>query len=251
MIQEGTTGGAIDEIEQEIVQNVFHLGDRKISTLMSNRSGLTFLDMDDSVNENKEKIIAARHSVYPICKDGIDNVIGLLYIKDLLGKDLDTELKNLDKIAREALFIPENNHSYHVLEKFKAERIHVGIVIDEYGGVMGLVTLNDILDALVGDISETDEFEYEIKEREDGSFLIDAQLPFDDFLNEFEIKINRSDYTGFNTLGGFALHILQEIPETGQKFDWENYDFEIIDMDKNRIDKMLLTKKGAGNENEK
>jgi putative hemolysin len=241
LIQEGATGGAIEEIEQEIVQNVFHLGDRKISSLMSNRSSLIFLDMDDETQINKEKITTARHSVYPVVKDGIDNVVGLLYIKDLLGLDLDTELKNLQNIVREPLFIPENNHTYHALEKFKEERIHVGIVIDEYGGVMGLVTLNDIMDALVGDISETDEFEYDIHEREDGSFLIDAQLPFDDFLNKFDIKINRSEYTGFNTLGGFALHILHEIPETGQTFDWENYKFEIIDMDKNRIDKMLMT----------
>jgi putative hemolysin len=109
---------------------------------------------------------------------------------------------------------------------------------------MGIITLNDILDALVGDISMDDEFEYDVFEREDGSFLVDASLPFDDFLNQFEIVINnRKVYTGFDTLGGFALHILQEIPDTGDKFEWEDYEFEIIDMDKNRIDKILLKKK--------
>jgi putative hemolysin len=244
MIQEGTTGGAIDEIEQEIVQNVFHLGDRKITSLMTNRSDVTFLDIEDSVKENKDKIIESKHSVYPICEGDIDNIIGLLYIKDLLGKDLNVELETLKKFGKEPLFIPENNQAYQALEKFREERIHMGIILDEYGSVMGIITLNDILDALVGDISMDDEFEYDIHEREDGSFLVDASLPFDDFLNHFNIQINnRKEYTGFDTLGGFALHILQEIPDTGDKFEWENYEFEIIDMDKNRIDKILLKKK--------
>jgi putative hemolysin len=246
MIQEGTTGGAIDEIEQEIVQNVFHLGDRKITSLMTNRSDLTYLDLDDSIQENIEKIIETKHSVYPICKDGIDNITGLLYIKDLLGKDLGTELQHLANLGKEPLFIPENNQAYQALEKFREERIHMGIILDEYGSVMGIITLNDILDALVGDISMDDEFEYDVFEREDGSFLVDASLPFDDFLNQFEIVINnRKVYTGFDTLGGFALHILQEIPDTGDKFEWEDYEFEIIDMDKNRIDKILLKKKSS------
>ncbi len=246
MIQEGTTGGAIDEIEQEIVQNVFHLGDRKITSLMTNRSDLTYLDLEDSIQENIEKIIETKHSVYPICKDGIDNITGLLYIKDLLGKDLGTELQHLAHLGKEPLFIPENNQAYQALEKFREERIHMGIILDEYGSVMGIITLNDILDALVGDISMDDEFEYDIFEREDGSFLVDASLPFDDFLNQFEIVINnRKVYTGFDTLGGFALHILQEIPDTGDKFEWEDYEFEIIDMDKNRIDKILLKKKSS------
>ncbi len=244
MIQEGTTGGAIDEIEQEIVQNVFHLGDRKITSLMTNRSDVTFLDIEDSVKENKDKIIESKHSVYPICKGDIDNIIGLLYIKDLLGKDLNVELETLEKFGKEPLFIPENNQAYQALEKFREERIHMGIILDEYGSVMGIITLNDILDALVGDISVDDEFGYDIHEREDGSFLVDASLPFDDFLNHFEIVINnRKEYTGFDTLGGFALHILQEIPDTGDSFEWEEYKFEIIDMDKNRIDKILLSKK--------
>ncbi|MBA4849560.1 hemolysin family protein [Emticicia sp. BO119] len=243
MIQEGATGGAIDEIEQEIVQNVFHLGDRKITTLMTSRNEITLLDIDDSLEENRDKVIEYKHSVYPVCKDGIDNIIGLLYIKNLLGKDLDTELQNLESNLKEPLFIPENNHAYQALEKFREERIHMGIIVDEYGSVLGIITLNDILDALVGDISVDDEFEYEIHEREDGSFLVDASLPFDDFLNHFEITINnRKEYTGFDTLGGFALNILKEIPDTGDKFEWGDYEFEIIDMDKNRIDKILVMK---------
>lgn len=243
MTREGATGGAIEEIEHEIVQNVFHLGDRKITSLMTNVNEVVYLDLDDTLEENRKKILDKRHSVFPVCRDGVNNIVGLLYSKDLLGRSLPTELKNLEARLRDPLIIPENNHSYQVLEKFQVERKHFGIIVDEYGSVQGVVTMNDILDALVGDISETNEFEFEIVEREDGSFLIDASLPFDEFLQEFEIEINnRKEYNGFDTMGGFALEILQEIPTTGDTFEWNGLKFEIVDMDKNRIDKILITK---------
>jgi len=243
IIQEGASDGTIEEIEHEIVQNVFQLGDRKITSLMTSVNDISYLDLDDAPEENREKIIEKKHSIYPVCKDGINDIKGLLYIKDLLGKSLDEELQNLEPILRPALYIAENNHAYQVLEKFQEERIHFGVIVDEYGSVVGIVTMNDILDALVGDISETNEFEYEIIEREDGSFLIDASLPFDDFLSEFEIDLpNRKEYSGFDTMGGFALHILKEIPTTGEKFYWQDFVFEIMDMDKNRVDKMLVSK---------
>ena len=243
IIQEGASDGTIEEIEHEIVQNVFQLGDRKITSLMTSVNDISYLDLDDTPGENREKIIEKRHSIYPVCKDGINDIKGLLYIKDLLGKSLDDELRNPEPLLRPALYIAENNHAYQVLEKFQEERIHFGVIVDEYGSVVGIVTMNDILDALVGDISETNEFEYDIMEREDGSFLIDAALPFDDFLSEFDIDLpNRKEYSGFDTMGGFALHILKEIPTTGEKFYWQDFVFEIIDMDKNRVDKMLVSK---------
>lgn len=245
LIQEGATGGTIEEIEHEIVQNVFHLGDRRITSLMTSSNEVTYLDIEDNLEENRAKVMDKRHSIYPVCRDGINNMVGLLYIKDVLDLGLDNALASLESLAREALYIPENNHAYQVLEKFQREKIHFGIIVDEYGNVQGVVTMNDILDALVGDISENNEFEFEITPREDGSFLIDAALPFDDFLQEFEIEIqNRKDYSGFDTMGGFALEILKEIPDTGDKFTWEGYDFEIVDMDKNRIDKILIKKQG-------
>ncbi len=243
IIQEGTTGGVIDEIEQEIVENVFHLGDRKITSLMTNRQDVTWLDSSDEPAVNKQKIIDSKHSIYPLCHDSLDNVTGIVYVKDLLGGDLDEQLLNLEKYAREPLYIAENNKAYEVLEKFKEKRVHFGVIVDEYGAMQGLATLNDILDALVGDLSETDEFNYDITERADGSFLIDAQLPWEDFLSHFDITShNKKDLTGFNTLGGFALHILKDIPKTGETFTWEDHRFEIIDMDKSRIDKMLVQK---------
>ncbi|WP_097125041.1 hemolysin family protein [Spirosoma fluviale] len=245
LIQEGTSGGAIEEIEQEIVQNVFQLGDRKITSLMTNRQEIVFLDMEDEPAENKARILEHKHSVYPLCNGGVDEVVGLIYTKDFLGRDLDNELLHLTDMKRDALFIPENNKAYQVLERFRERRQYVGVIVDEYGGVLGIITLNDILDVLVGDINDDVNSDYEIREREDGTFLIDAQLPFEDFLSYFTININaqaRRELTGFDTLGGFALHILKDIPKAGETFVWQNYRFEIIDMDKSRIDKILVKK---------
>ncbi len=245
LIQEGTSGGAIEEIEQEIVQNVFQLGDRKITSLMTNRQEIVYLDLEDEPAENKAKILESKHSVYPLCNGSVDEVVGLIYAKDFLGKDLDTELLHLNDIKRDALFIPENNRAYQVLERFRERRQYVGVIVDEYGGVLGVITLNDILDVLVGDINDDIHSDYEIREREDDSFLIDAQLPFEDFLSYFSITINaqtKRELTGFDTLGGFALHILKDIPQAGETFIWHGYQFEIIDMDKSRIDKMLVKK---------
>ena len=244
LIQEGTSGGAIEEIEQEIVQNVFQLGDRKITSLMTNRQEIVYLDLEDDPAENKAKILEYRHSVYPLCNGSVDEVVGLIHTKDFLGKDLDTELLRLNDMKREALFVPENNRAYQALERFRERKQHVGVIVDEYGGVMGVITLNDILDVLV-DINDDADSDHEIREREDGTYLIDAQLPFEDFLSYLDITItaqNRRDLTGFDTLGGFALHILKDIPQTGETFVWQAYRFEIIDMDKSRIDKILVSK---------
>lgn len=243
LIQEGTSGGAIEEIEQEIVQNVFQLGDRRITSLMTNRQEIVYLDLDDDPADNRQKITEYRHSVYPLCKGGVDDIVGLIFSKDLLGTDLDEELHRLADFRRDALFIPENNRAYQVLERFRERKQSVGVIVDEYGGVLGLVTFNDILDVLVGDLGDDTNADYEIRPRDDGTYLIDAQLPFDDFLSYFNINLSaaaRRDLTGFDTLGGFALHILKDIPQTGERFLWQTYEFEIVDMDKSRIDKMLV-----------
>jgi putative hemolysin len=245
LIQEGTSGGAIEEIEQEIVQNVFQLGDRKITSLMTNRQEIIFLDLDDEPAENRAKILDHRHSVYPLCNGGVDDVVGLIYTKDFLGEDLDTELLRLSDAKRDALFVPENNRAYQVLERFRERKQYVGIIVDEYGGVLGMVTLNDILDALIGEIDDDPESDYDIRPRADGTYLIDAQLPFEDFLSYFDITLSaqtRRDLTGFDTLGGFALYVLKDIPQTGETFVWQTYRFEIVDMDKSRIDKILVHK---------
>ncbi|CAG4998672.1 hypothetical protein DYBT9275_02053 [Dyadobacter sp. CECT 9275] len=244
LIQEGTTGGVFEEIEQEIVHNVFQLGDRKVTSLMTNRQEIVWLDTEDSVQENKEKIFESKHSIYPVCKGSVDEIVGLVYVKDLIATDIEEQLADLEGIVRDPVFLPESNRAYQALEKFKEQRVYFGIIVDEYGGLLGVVTMHDIMDALVGDISEDQEDGTEIVKREDGTYLIDAQLPFDDFMQHFHINMQeaeRRELVGFNTLGGFVLHILENIPRVGEKFTWKYFDFEVVDMDRSRIDKLLIT----------
>lgn len=253
LIQEGTSGGVFEEIEQEIVHNVFQLGDRKVTSLMTNRQEIVWLDLEDTVEENKSKIFDSRHSIYPVCRGTVDDVVGLVYVKDLIATDIEAQMANLSSILRDPVYLPESNRAYQALEKFKEQRVYFGIIVDEYGGLLGVVTMHDIMDALVGDISEDIEEASEVIRREDGSYLVDAQLPFDDFLRYFNINMQeteRREFVGFNTLGGFVLHILENIPKTGEKFSWKQFDFEVIDMDRSRIDKLLVINNSKSEESE-
>jgi putative hemolysin len=239
LITEGTEAGTIDEAEQEIIERVFHLGDRNITSLMTHRSDIIWFGIDDNEDKIKDKITKEPHSVYPICDGEIDNIKGVVSIKDLYVSP-DTVL--FKDIMVPALFIPENNSPYQVLEKFKESRIHSCFIVDEYGSVLGLITLNDILEALVGDIPQPDMSYYEIKEREDGTFLVDGQIPFYDFLTRFEkTEWMHEGEHDFDTLAGFILHELERIPKPGDQFSWKSFKIEILDMDGHRIDKVLVS----------
>lgn len=243
IIKEGTEGGEIQEIEQDIVERVFHLGDRKAGSLMVHRTDLVYLNIHDSAEKNKSKINDNLYNVYPVCDGNLDKILGIVFIKDLFTNILNQEPFDLMKYIKEPLFILENNTAYEVLEKFKESKRHFGLVVDEYGSVIGLVTLNNLLLTLVGEIHASDQQdEYEIVKRDDGSWLIDGSLPFYDFVQEFDIQYVDKSKIKFNTLGGFALSILNRIPHTGEKFTWRDYEFEIVDMDGNRIDKILVKK---------
>lgn len=243
IVSESQKGGVIDETEKDIIHNVFNLSERKITSLMTPRNEIVWIDVNDEMMVTRDKIMNNRHNVYPLCQDDIDNILGFIYTKDLLSGDFEQTLQRLEDYKRPAFYIPETNKTYQVLERFKESRIHQAVIVDEYGSITGIVTINDIFDALVGDISETNEFEYEVTEREDGSMLIDAQIPFVDFLQRLEILDAEEKKSGdFITLAGFILDKLKKIPATGDKFTWNNYDIEVIDMDKSRIDKVLVTK---------
>lgn len=243
IIKEGTEDGEIQEIEQDIVERVFHLGDRKAGSLMVHRTELVYLDVNDSEEKNKNKIINNLYNVYPVCDGNLDKILGIVYIKDLFTNILKQERFDILKYIKEPLFILESNTAYEVLEKFRESKRHFGLVIDEYGSVIGLVTLNNLLTTLVGEIPASDlQEEFEIVEREDGTWLVDGQIPFYDFVQEFDIQYFDKSKIKYNTLGGFALSILNRIPHTGEKFTWRNYEFEIVDMDGNRIDKILVTR---------
>ncbi len=239
IINEGTETGAIEEKEQEIIERVFHLGDRNITSLMTHRSDIVWMDVNAKVADIKQKMREVVHTSYPLCEGVIDNIKGIVSIKNILLAGDDVMLRDLMKSG---LYVPENNSVYQVLEKFKQHNANSCFIVDEYGSLEGMMTLNDILEAIVGDIGPADEDAYEILEREDGTYLIDGQIPFYDFLSRFEKTefMNEGEHD-FNTLAGFILHHLKTIPKTGDTLNWKGFDFEIIDMDGNRIDKVLLT----------
>lgn len=239
IINEGTENGAIEEKEQEIIERVFHLGDRNITSLMTHRSDIIWMDVNAKVADIKQRMSEVVHTSYPLCEGVIDNIKGIVSIKDILLADDHMPLKNLMK---QGLYVPENNSVYQVLEKFKQNKANSCFIVDEYGSLEGMMTLNDILEAIVGDIGPSNVDDYEIMERHDGTFLIDAQIPFYDFLSRFEKTefMNEGEHD-FNTLAGFILHQLQTIPKTGDNLEWKDFHFEIMDMDGNRIDKVLLT----------
>lgn len=240
MVQEGAEDGEVQEIEQDIVERVFHLGDRKISSLMTHHSDLVWIDIHDPNDMIRNTIREELHSVYPICDDDLDNVLGVIHIKDLFLENIcadDFDIKNRIKPAQ---FVLETLTAYETLEIFKMNKIHYGLVVDEYGSTVGLVTLNDILEALVGDFNEPNPDEPRITPRDDGSWLADGQMSFYEFAYEFNIQGFDKNKVKFDTLAGLAMHILRHIPNPGEKFTWKDYEFEIVDLDGNRIDKLII-----------
>jgi putative hemolysin len=238
IINEGTEQGTIEEAEQEIIERVFHLGDRNITSLMTHRSDIIWFDLYETEEMIKEKILKEPHSVYPVCDGEIDNIKGMVSIKTMYMADDSTPFKDMMTLP---LFVPENNTAYQVLEKFKETKTHSCCIVDEYGSLLGMITLNDILEALIGDIPQPDMKDYEIVKRDDGTFLVDAQIPFYDFLDHFDKTewMNEGEHE-FDTLAGFILHQLEHIPRTGEKMEWKDFNFEIVDMDAQRIDKVLV-----------
>jgi putative hemolysin len=241
LINEGTTAGAIEETEQEIIERVFHLGDRNITSLMTHRTDIVYLDINDPKEAIRRKILESPHSVYPVCDDDIDNIQGIISIKDLYIAAADTG-HALAPIMKKPLFVPENNSAYQVLEKFKETQSHAAFIVDEYGTFLGMITLNDILEAIVGDMPETgQDDDYEMVRREDGSYLVDGQISFYDFLSKFDKEDWMAEFEQeFDTMAGFILHHQEHIPKIGEKFEWRGFTFEIVDMDAHRIDKVLV-----------
>ncbi|MBA2251014.1 MAG: HlyC/CorC family transporter [Chitinophagaceae bacterium] len=237
MISEGSEHGTIEEDEKEIIERVFHLGDRNITSLMTHRTDIVWFDMLESNESIRGKIKEYLHSVYPLCEGDIDNIKGVVYVKDMYLQP-DAPLTDL---CKKALIVPENNTAYQLLEKFKETKIHYAFIVDEYGTMNGMVTINDILKAIVGEMPEDEDDDYAIVERKDGSFLVDAQIQFYDFLMHFDRAewMNQEEHD-FDTLAGFILHELKRIPHVGETFEWRGFEFEIMDMDSHRIDKVMV-----------
>jgi putative hemolysin len=236
------TGGIFEEAEQDMMEGILSLSDRKIGAMMTPRPDITWLNLEDSIAINRQKILDSEYSRLPVCEGELDKVLGIIHIADLLSQTLKGEELNLTTTLRQPLFIPESMRGSSVLEQFKKFGTHLAIIVDEYGVVKGLVTMHDILEEIVGDINDTSETpeEPQIIERDDGSWLLDGMLSIEDFLEQFELPESSIDRGNYHTLGGFAIMQFGKIPISGEHFQWLHLKFEIVDMDGKRVDKVMV-----------
>ena len=239
IVKEGFDGGEVQEVEQDIVERVFNLGDRNVGSIMTHRSDLVWLDVTDSIEKIREKVQETLFNIYPVASEKFDNIKGVVYLKDLFGR-IDEPDFSLEEVIRPAQYLPENQSVYNALEQFKEARVKYGIVTDEFGGIQGIVTLKDIMEGLIGQVPEVGE-EAEIVQRADGSWLVDGQYNFYDFLEYFDMEDLYAEHD-YNTLSGLILEILERVPKTGETLTWLTFEFEIVDMDGARIDKVLVKK---------
>ena len=239
VVKEGFAGGEVQEVEQDIVERVFNLGDRNVGSIMTHRSDLVWLDLTDSNEQIREKVQENLFNIYPVASEEFDNFKGVVYLKDLFGR-IDEPDFSLEQVVRPPQYLPENQSVYNALEQFKQARVKYGIVTDEFGCIQGIVTLKDIMEGLIGQVPEAGE-EAEITERSDGTWLVDGQYSFYDFLEYFNLEDLYAEHD-YNTLSGLILEILERVPKTGETLTWLNFRFEIVDMDGARIDKVLVKK---------
>jgi putative hemolysin len=247
LIDQGTTAGVIEEEEQDIMERVFSLGDRRVNSIMTPRGEIVWLDVDDSRADISRKTAGGAYSMFPVCSKKLDNVLGVVQSKDLLSCNLADQKIDLKSSLLPPLFVPESMRALKVLEKFKQTGIHLAIVLDEYGSVQGIVALVDLLEGLVGDIPHIDDLaEQQIVKRQDGSWLVDGALPVDDFRETIDPEGLPEEEEGqYITLGGFVMEHLEKIPIAGDSFEWNGYRFEVVDMDEHRVDKILVTRMGS------
>ena len=238
IIHEGTKGGEIQTIERDIVERVFALGDRRIVSLMTTRSDLVYINVQDDLPGIVRTINEDLHRVYPVSDSDKDQILGVVFLKDLFTSVANGKLNVRDHL-KPANFLTENTSAYKALEQFKSVGTHYALVIDEYGLVMGIVTLDDILQALVGDAYESGDREAQMLKRKDGTWLVDGEYP----LVEFEMYFNlerTEELENINTLAGLILIKLGHLPKVGEKAHWNGFEFEVIDLDNIKIDKILV-----------
>ena len=244
MIDQGIEHGMFAEAERDMIEGVFELGDARVNELMTPRTDIAWLDIEDAREETNRRIRESGFSRFPVCKGGLDTVLGVVRAKDILAFFLCDEEFDLKKWMRAPLYVPENALALKVLETFKKSKNHVALAVDEYGVVAGLITIYDILEAIVGDIPSVDETDEPMAvQRKDGSWLLDGLLPMDKFKELFGIS-EVPEEGSYQTLGGFIMMHLGRIPGTTDAFEWGSVRLEVVDMDGNRVDKVLaMTKK--------
>jgi putative hemolysin len=243
MLDQGTEEGVFEESEQDMVERIFRLGDRSISALITPRTEIIFLDIDATQEEIRQRISDHPFSRFPVIKDSPDNVIGIVESRDLLLQRIEGSHFDLHEAMRQPLFIPESTSALDVLSQFKSTGTELAIIIDEYGGVLGLVSMNDILEAIVGDVvTPYQEQEAEAIRREDGSWLFDGMILVDDLKDYLDIDdLPEEDEGNYETLSGLMMAQLGRIPVSGDHFEWDGLHFEVVDMDGRRVDKVLVS----------
>jgi putative hemolysin len=241
IIKESADGGEIQEIEQDIVERVFEMGDRKVISLMRHRHDISYFDENDSLDMVHQKITEEKHSAYPVCKDDdLDEIIGLVLLKDLFSPNIDKGF-SLKNHLHKPIYITENTLGYNLLERFKAEKMNYAIVIDEFGATKGFVTKDDVVDALVSDVSDKNHTEYSIVQRDEKSWLVDGRVAVIEFLKYFDLPTDKVSGQDYVTLAGLFISKFKGLPEIGDKILFGDYELKVLDKDGQRIDKILVT----------
>lgn len=243
MIEEGSESGVIDEQERAMVRNVFRLDDRQIASLMTPRSDIVYLDLDDGIDENLKKVVDSDHARFPVCRSGLREVVGVVSARQLLKQAVQGEKMSLDTAQQPAVFVPESLTGMELLENFRATSSHVALVVDEYGEVQGLVTPQDLFEAIAGEFKTPSPEDAWAVQRKDGSWLLDGLIPVPELKDRLELeRVPEEDYGRYNTLSGMLMLLLGRVPHTADVAEWEGWRFEIVDMDHKRIDKVLATR---------
>jgi len=243
LVQQGTEAGVFEESEQDMVEAVFRLGDQSARSLMTPRTQIVWLDLKGSLEQIRETIARSGHSRFPVSTGSLDNVTGVVQAKDLLANSLAGKPVDLKASIQQPLFVPRTVSVLQVLEHFKQSGKHIALVVDEYGGVEGLLTHHDILEAIAGDIPFSEKHtEPKAVQRHDGSWLLDGMLPVDEFKEIFHLEsLPGEKKDAYQTLGGFLFTQMGRVPSVSDRLEWGNLRFEIVDMDGKRIDKVLVT----------
>jgi len=244
LVRQGTEAGVFEEAEQDMVEAVLRLGDKTARSLMTPRTQIAWLDLEDIAERIKEKIISSGHSCFPVATGSLDNVDGVVLAKDLLGHSLAGRALDLRSSMQQPLFVPRTVSALEILESFKKSGQHIALVVDEYGGIEGLLTQHDILAAIAGDIPfDGKPTDPKAVQRHDGSWLLDGMLSVDEFKEIFHVEnLPGEKRDAYQTLGGFIFTRMGRVPSVSETFGWNGLRFEIVDMDGKRIDKVLVSK---------
>ena len=241
LINQGRESGVFEDVEQEIVERVFRLSDRTVNSLMTHRSEMVWLDAEDPLEENINKIISSGHSNFVVCKGGVDQVIGVLRAKDLLREYAAGRSVSIPASLQMPPFVPQGMNALEVVDRLRQDRSPVALIVNEYGDIDGMVTLTDVLEAIVGDLPALDvDGEPEAMQREDGSWLLDGMMSVDELQMLLDLDELPDDSDDYDTVGGLLMAQLGRIPAVGDKFEWHDIRFEVMDMDGHRVDKVLV-----------